>query len=87
MHPLSARQALKRPLQFGDTEQIAALKVLYPPLINEEGKTRYRVDISVDYSDTVYVYAADIDEAIEMARADLDLGECDIDCRAKEVGE
>lgn len=85
MNAQLAAQALRKPLQFGNLEQIEAIKVLYPPEVDNEGKKRYRVDIKVRIDETIYVYATDKEDASQQGRDGFDLMGDDIEVRVEEA--
>lgn len=67
------REALSRPPVFGDTEQIAALKILRAAEAEKEqkraeGKKEYRVTVECHWEETVTVWAKNESKAIDMAR-------------------
>jgi len=71
------REALSRPPVFGDTEQIAALKILRQAEAKKEekraeGKKEYKVTVECSWEDTVTVWAADESEAKKMAKEEAE---------------
>jgi hypothetical protein len=81
-----ATKVLATPLQFGNIEQIEASRLLYPPLVDAEGKKRYRIDISVSYDETIYVYAVNESAARCQALEQFDVSDCEADFTVREVG-
>lgn len=77
--------ALRRPPVFGDTEQIAALRVLREEEAAKEGKNEYRVTVEYSGAETVTVWAKDEAEAKDLAREQVDFDDMDISCHVRQV--
>ena len=76
---------LKRPPVFGDIEQINALKSIRQEEEDNEGKTKFRIDISIDFNESFDIWAEDKEEASDIAREYIDIDSMDIDVNVKEL--
>lgn len=77
MSPYQIREALSRPPVFGDTEQIAALKILRQVEAEDgekraDGKKEYKVTVEYSWEETVTVWAEDESEAKGLAREEAE---------------
>ena len=81
-------KALKEPLKFGDSDQIASLKMIEREIIKKEEYekklregiiTRYHVSISFSGETEVLVNAESIKKAEEIAEEEMEIEDADIE--------
>lgn len=82
---------LRRPLVFGDREQINALdrleadiqkKITFEQKVKDGILKRYAVNVSFTAEQTIFVYAENIADAKSQAECEADIGNCDVDVDA-----
>jgi len=83
-------KALSRSPVFGDTEQIAALKILRQAEAEKEekraeGKKEYSVTVECSWEETVTVWAKDEREAEEIAKNECEGEWPEYSCYTKEI--